>query len=260
MTQDTIESFIRKYSDKAGLEGFSDVKSTAARASSLGFTSAANSRLAQFWEDFQPTPAHAARYADAYPACFFLPWKGLHRTLNTLDLWFEPAAYYAGAIPGEQLPWLEVFEMQREDLPTPDDLVDLLNPGVLTGERYRLTARLVGAAAEEFLFDDPSIARRYTYFTRGSWPDVPRRQTVRNHVREFMSQFFVVAPRAAFTTAAHRKDWIVRARTDVQALEARTVAPDDPLVVRAVRGGVLVVAAWGDEATELNAVASQLKV
>jgi hypothetical protein len=41
---------------------------------------------------------------------------------------------------------------------------------------------------------------------------------------------------------------------------AQKVPPNDPLVVRFVNGGALVVAAWGDEAAELNDRVKALKI
>ena len=129
VTHDTIAGFIERHSGIGDSSAFSGIKSTAQRAVALGFTSSADSRLLAFLEDFRATPHQETHYGEHYPQCFFLPWAGLHRVLDTLDLWIDLPEFYAGAIPPEQIPWMEIFERRWEDRPLPRDFVDMIWPG-----------------------------------------------------------------------------------------------------------------------------------
>lgn len=75
--------------------------------------------------------------------------------------------------------------------------------------------------------------------------------------REFQEDLFVVAPAEAFNTT---QSWIRRAR-ELSFLEIKvTTPPNDPLVVKAVEGGVLVVASWGGEAKYINELINKLNI
>lgn len=270
VTSDTINAFVQRHSGTANSDAFSSAKSTAQRLGQLGFGSSANSRVAEFLEDFRATPHLSALYEEQYPQCYFLPWRGLHRVLQSLGLWFDSAKNYAGAVPEEQLPWLEIFELQPEHRPRPDDFGHAVHP-----QRFNLFA---GAAAlvacspdfhvSDYLSREESqrlilaLGRRTTTRTISleTLTGTTDRDILRDRWTEFCSEFFVVAPREAFTTAKAENDWFARTRQWLTDAFDATLAPDDPLVVRPVHGGVLVVAAWGDEAAELNKIARDLKV
>lgn len=267
VAQETIESFVKRHGAAADFEALRD---TAARASKLGFNSAANGRLVEFWQDFQPDPRLKAHYEEAYPSSFFLPWKALHRTLDTLKLWLEPAENYTGAIPGEQLPWLEIFELQPDDEILPTDAKGLTGRydrlgDVLTGAAIMYRLGTMATATSAVLNYERQVGDDWHYATAGSRATEmlqhPGNRGMRDRLIDAWSEatrkLFVVAPPEAFKTDM---DWLERLSRMVDAQNVVKVAPDDPLVIRFCRGGALVVAAWGDEAAELNAVARELNV
>lgn len=76
----------------------------------------------------------------------------------------------------------------------------------------------------------------------------------------FLFQNLVVAPKNAFLGGVSlegrmHNDWIKKGPSP------KRFTPDpDPLVIRAVHGGVLVIAAWGDEAQALNQINEELGI
>jgi hypothetical protein len=197
-------------------------------------------------------------YREKYPSSLFLPWPALHAVIKTLDLWVDLPEHYMGAVPAEQLPWMEIFELDADDsvrvgevgamLDTQDARsIDLLE-GVLQmredpiGSEMMPMMRNLSGAAREIVF-----SRQHGL-----------NQLIRDRWKEATSSFFVVAPKEAFRS---RQDWLARFRKLLQdASTEPTVAPDDPLVIRFCRGGCLVVAAWGDEATAINQLTRDLKI
>jgi hypothetical protein len=246
-TAPRIDDFIKAQFAKSTAESFSGIKSSADRLARLGFRSSANSRYADFLEAFRSTPLRSARYAELYPNCCFLPWPAFHAVLKTLDLWCDLPEFYAGAVPEEQIPWMEIFELRLTDQPEYMDFPAILG------------------------FDDAEVRElegsRRGRFMRAAWygdtadPEFGNSNRLVRVTHELLKpmreSFFVVAPKEAFTTT---KDYITRLRKMVSATTSPTVAPNDPLVIRFVNGGALVVAAWGDEAAELNAITRELGI
>lgn len=247
-----IDEFIKSQFAKSKEESFSGIKSSADRLGRLGFKSSANSRYADFLEAFRSTPRLSASYAERYPNCCFLPWKAFHAVLKTLDVWCDLPEFYAGAVPEEQIPWMEIFELDPSDGPRFEDFCGLLEVDMRGDDSRRVAfmqhawtgdATLEAVYAGWRLFDTTHFQAQF--------------RTMNHFLQPIRSSFFVVAPKEAFTTT---KDYITRLREMVTAALEPTVAPNDPLVIRFVNGGALVVAAWGDEAAELNAITRDLKI
>lgn len=249
-TPQRIDAYIKRLFGKVESADFSGIRSTANRAEALGFKRAANSRYAEFLEDMRGTPELVAHYAERYPASLFLPWKAFHHVIRALDLWCELPEFYTGSIPEEQLPWMEIFELDPDDRIEPGDL-DGMIPG--TAERYSQIIQYAirrqfnavqfcpSAPWDGWSFQEAQraiiLSGRYSRPIRDLWG--PARES-----------FFVVAPPEAFSTT---EDFLSRMRrlvTDIAEMDK--VAPNDPLIVRMCRGGVLVVAAWGEEGAWLN--------
>lgn len=261
-TPPRIDKFIERQLAKVKSADFSGIRSTASRAAALGFTSSANSRYVEFLEGFHTTPALAAHYADRYPLCCFLPWEAFHATLKALQLWCELPEFYAGAIPDSELTMLELFPgVDPDDAPRPADVARML-PELLPVFRERLEVVVRSLSRSG---DNPYR----TYEGRGRYDGTAsewqREIIVRGRmvgpVHRFWSEasdsFFVVAPPEAFTS---NEDWLSRFRRLMPDVETDpTTPPDDPLVVRFVNGGVLVVASWGDEGAWLNNAVKELE-
>lgn len=246
-TAPTIKSFIEQQFAIVRSEDFSGIKHMAERLDQFGFKRSANLRYAGFLEAFQANPLLADHYAERYPNCFFLPWKAFHTVRRTLDLWCDLPEFYCGAVPGEQIPWLEAFSLHPDDAPfvrfdrsVEDDLPwvddDFLSALEFPEATTRLLQYSLGGA----------VGAHVRWLSKLSQP-----------LREFRREFFVVAPAQAFSTT---EDWLERTRKMAMAAMEETSPPPDPLVIRFCRGGCLVVAAWGDEATELNELVKTLNL
>jgi hypothetical protein len=225
-----IDKLLKSFSEEASSEAYSTARRSADAAARLGFKSSANLRYAAFLEDFRVPEDLAEHYQENYPSCFFLTWRGFHALRRTLDLWCELPEHYAGAVPDAQLPWMDLFELYEGDRPGLEDDAALLQipPEQLRRVRAHST---------------------YNYSILGEYQHV------------FCSSFFVLAPKEAFRTAAGKMDWIARYRSAQEKVSTdATTPPEDPLIIRFCQGGALVVAAWGDEAVELNKITQALKL
>lgn len=234
-TTQRIDDFIKRKLSEAVSDDGSGIIDSSARAAQLGFVNAANVRYSAFLEAFRSSPQLTETYRESHPNCLFLPWPAFHAVIKALDLWVDLPEHYMGAVPPEQLPWLEIFEIGEHDLVSQcrQDIEGLM-PGC-DGMRIE------------------SLLRSRIPFQTGSAKD-----KLDGFWREARDSFFVVAPPEAFRT---EEDWLARFRKlAAQVSTALTVAPDDPLVIRFCFGGALVVAAWGDEAAALNEITKELKL
>ncbi len=241
-----IDTFVKKHLTEAKSESAITVSDTARSAAKHGFTTCANVKYAAFLEAFRSLPELTAKYAEKYPACQFLPWAAFHAIRKSLKLACDLPEFYAGAVPPEQIPWMDVFELEEEDGASPDDATALLE----TSAQHAVYLRTVCdpyAREPEFLDIHPAF-RLAASQDRFAAP-------IRTMYRLFREQFLVLAPPEAFTTT---DDFIRRFQLALDAATRPTNAPNDPLVVKPCKGGVLVVAAWGDEAAYLNQAVKEL--
>lgn len=234
-TNQRIDAVIRTLFERAGSESFSVVKSSAEAARRHGFDNCANSRLAGFLEDFRASPLRS-HYEDRYPACCFLTNSGLLGLMKSLSLWCDLPENYIGAIPPEQLPWLDVFSLSPDDSPDAAALFELCG----------------------FAEDAAAQLARIGSGSRWGFNDEQKNRAIIAAIRQFRNSFMVIAPPEAFQTT---EDFLTRTRRLAAAVQLKqTTPPDDPLVIRFVRGGALVVAAWGEEAAVLNAAAREFNI
>lgn len=249
-TPQRIDEFIKRKLAEAESAAGSGISDSADRAVRLGFVNCANSRYSEFLAAFRSSSHLTETYRERYPSSLFLPWAALHAVIKALDLWLELPEHYMGAVPPEQLPWLEIFELDPNDTVAAEDLDGLL-PG-LNAEHSRLLQLAICRVFHDF----DTMYRRAEAWSSSS--EIQRAITqserlsrsVRDLWRSARNSFFVVAPKEAFSTT---EDFLSRLRRlATEAVTETTIAPDDPLVIRFCRGGCLVVAAWGDEAAELN--------
>lgn len=262
-TPQRIDDFIKQKLSVANSADGSGIIDSATRAARLGFAGAANVRYSSYLEAFRSSPQLTSMYSEKYPNSLFLPWPALHAVIKSLDLWVELPEHYQGAVPPEQLPWMEIFELDQEDYLRGSDIRGMLPRAEERSLRlfdWAVTDRW-GNEHERFeanygrKFDielDPTERQR----------DIIQLGRMTRPVHDLWGQaresFFVVAPPDAFNTT---EDWLSRLRRLMTfTATAPTVAPDDPLVIRFCHGGALVVAAWGDEAAYLNELTRELKL
>ena len=250
-TPQRIDDFIKHKLSVAGSAAGSGIIDSSARAAQLGFVNAANVRYSKYLEAFRSSPQLTETYREKYPNSLFLPWKALHAVIKVLDLWVDLPEHYTSAVPSEQLPWMEIFELDPVDIIRPEEVGDML-PDV----RREWVSMVEGALRPYSSYD---------------WSDYQPSKSALNdsHLHrekaallvvweQARSSFFVVAPPEAFSTT---EDWLERfRRLIVNPLHSVKIPPNDPLVIRFCRGGALVVAAWGDEAAELNEITKALKL
>lgn len=263
-TYQRIDEFIKAQFAKASSADFSGIKHSAQRAAQLGFKSSANSRYAEFLEAFQSTPHLATRYEKKYPQCVFLPWAAFHAVRRALGLWCDLPENYAGAVPEEQMPWMEVFTLEDEDMVrVVGDLGALLerkDTPFLSAVAHVLNLNY-GHRWESHLdyhMDSRLVSYLSVRMTEQLIGNDRTRRALARYGRQMVESFFVIAPPEAFIT---KEDWITRFNKVVDEAETESkTPPNDPLVVRFVHGGALVVAAWGDEAAALNEITRSLNL
>jgi len=254
-----IDTFIKSKLKEAQSADFSGLKSSAEAARSHGFTACANSRYADFLAAMSGAQDQVSYYAEKYPACFFLPWTALNATLTALNLWCDLPKHYTGAIPPGQLPYLDIFSLDPSDTVQARELLQLINDGSL---REDLWLGLLAQRTTHFYDREPG-ADDWQYFNhqpRFEFERLPpaTRQALHRAVDEFQGSWFVIAPPAAFNVT---EDWRARTRRLlIDATPKKEPPPNDPLVVRFVHHGCLVVSAWGEEAAELNAAVNALNI
>ena len=251
-----IKPFIDGVFEVLASEASSSIKHSATSAVRHGFSASANSRFAAFLEDFRSNPRLVERYREDYPNCVFLPWKGIHRLLAVLDLWFEQPQHYVGAVPESQLPWMDLFEWADKDRdePTVSDWQDLITPehrqDRSNGGEYR-RGFIQGCWGGHF----PHEVQRNINYARIEYGE--KIEATREGMKAFREGFFVLAPKEAFNT---EDSFIKRMQDAAKPVVISTIAPNDPIVVRPCYGGCLCVAAWGDEAAELNKLTQTLNL
>ncbi len=261
-----IDDYVKRHLAEARSGESTAAIESARAAAKHGFTACANSRYAAFLEAFRSSPRLAADYAERYPASVFLPWPAFHNVRKALKLSCDVPQHYAGAVPPEQIPWLDLFDFQNEDEALLSDAADLLE---FTGDKAIQLAVVIDPSSHREVRDMNSIPSyesyavmyammgfRWSQRDRMGSPD-ERPIRIRESYQTFQESLFVLAPPEAFTTP---KDFITRFREGVEAATRPTVAPNDPLVIRFCKGGCLVVAAWGDEAAELNARVAEIGI
>lgn len=256
-----IDTFIKSKLTEARSDSYSGLRSSAETARSHGFTACANSRYADFLAAMSAAQDQVSYYAAKYPACFFLPWTALNATITALNLSCDLPKHYTGAIPPGQLPYLDIFSLDPADTVRHSELLQLINDGSLNLPFWR--GILNGGHSFSNRLDDP-FEREDSIREGLAARDIFRsfrldqRQALQNAVADFQTSWFVVAPPAAFNVA---EDWRARTRRLLTtATPKREPPPDDPLVIRFVHHGCLVVAAWGEEAAELNATVASLNI
>jgi hypothetical protein len=271
-SQQRIDQWLRLHFEQAASADFSLVKESAESAARNGFKNCANLRYVEFLEAFRDAPHLTAHYTEHYPDCCFLGWKALRVLLRSLELWFELPEHYAGAIPPSLMPWIDLFELRKEDSFTVEEIQELLgcqdyatNPeslGVLFHLDMVARCTTYGGRKEMQLMDRSAVATdRLRAQPRLSLSDYARQEeTLMRHIERATDSLFVVAPPEAFTTFHKGKDFISRFRSLADAPgEVPTIPPNDPLVVRLCKGGCLVVTAWGDEAAFINEAVRHMK-
>lgn len=258
-TQICIDAFIKAKLKEAKSDAFSGLKSSAEAALSHGFTACANSRYADFLEVMSAAQDQVSYYAEKYPACYFLPWTALNATMKALNLWCDLPKHYTGAIPPGQLPYLDIFSLDSKDAVEPVEMLKLINDGSLNEDMWQQFLAVVDGIPRH-LSNPFQIEENWPLIRLHDFSKLPPAimQAIKNAVNEFQNSWFVIAPPAAFNVS---EDWRSRARRALaEATPKKEPPPNDPLVVRFVRHGCLVVSAWGDEAAELNAVVNSINI
>ncbi len=256
-----IDGYIAKLFKEAKSDNYLAMKSSADAAAVHGFVNCANTRYVDFLKEYNDTPVRAY-YEEHYPQCTFLPWKSFRSLLDAMQLWLDLPRHYVGAIPPEQLPWLDMFSMNPEDMVSASEIINIVDV------ELSHIARLTLQSFDEYAFCKKhglhEIHHLHDLYRMDDVGSDARRDreiidTLRDKLKPFIEQFqqsfFVVAPQQAFNVTMD-----FRKRLEELLIEEHrpTIPPDDPLVVRFVQHGCLVVAAWGDEAATLNQLVNDI--
>jgi hypothetical protein len=255
-TPQRIDDFIKRKLSEANSADGSGIIDSSNRAAQFGFVNAANVRYSRFLEAFRSSPQLTEMYREKYPNSLFLPWKALHAVLKSLELSLDLPEFYRGAVPSEQLPWMEIFELDPADATRHWEVHEIM-PQVSNDARRRLEMVI-----KQFHDFDPNMVRSWGMGAHASQTEIVQMGRMAAPAKaywdELQTSFFVVAPPAAFSTV---DDWLKRfSELARRAHEQMTNPPPDPLVIRFCHGGALVVAAWGNEAAALNEITKELKL
>ena len=277
--------------------GVTDIKHTSSTLKNLGFSSCANVKYTDFLQSFEGRKSIVEKYAESYPSSIYLPWAALQKVVTSLKLRVDRADRYVGAVPEAQLPYLEMFELLDEDTPTHKDFVEALKIRSYKDpenflEQYKTTTTTsnsgyyatVGEATRELLHKPEDIIKKIEmYHTYQDSTDLDMQYGLREvlvrrfrnekvleefittvndiYKNDFANNYYVVAPPTAFNS---EQSWANRSLgkivTKVVDKIIETTPPPDPLVIKPCNEGVLVVAAWGDEASTLNKLVAELNI
>jgi len=291
--------------------GVCDVKHTSQTLKSLGFGSCANVRYSEFILSFEGRQDLVKKYSEKYESCIFLPWAALQKVVTSLDLRVDRADRYIGGVPEGQLPYIQIFELEKQDEASMEDFVEALkirsfedpdhithdrigtntNSGYMLDPSFRSRVLPVLSnpdnivkyieALNEYranmanMADDPSFDFN-SYLSRDEAREKHNKlslirkssegrvfENIVNEVyrTDFIQNYYVVAPPTAFNSGC---SWAHRAKSKIATTVIdeiiENIPPNDPLVIKPCKGGVLVVAAWGDEAGELNELVNNLNL
>lgn len=272
--EERIDVFIKKKHEVSDSNEFDALKGSADSAVKHGFGQASNVRYANFLATFREEPELAAKYKEAYPNSSFLPWAALHAVMKSMNLWLDLPKHYLGAVPDEQLPWMDLFELNKEDCVRGGDILALLQ----SKEGSNADKAIKNAFDRGFQKKDQSeldqieVANEIRVDSHAWTPrnfeyeySLKRRimeldgveDVIKQCIKDVESSFFVVAPSDAFGV---EEDFIARFRkANIEMLKPK-IPPNDPLVIRFVKGGCLIVAAWGDEGARMNQIAEELSI
>lgn len=266
----TIESFIQRHLSASRAEAFTSQKEAADNAKRHGFTACANVRYTDAMSAFKARPELRTVYEECYPASIFLPWEAFHFIRKGMKLNCDLPRFYAGAVPPEQLPWMDAFEFREEHNPKADDFIRLMEArsdmesrikSAISGSVEKPSRRefeaVTRAKSEADIMAFYQMEMSRVMGISGIIRDNPLDDVIKFAFKQMSSGFFVMAPMEAFTT---QSDFIDRTIKGITAIMRTTVAPNDPLVIRFCKGGCLTVCAWGDEGEEINRLAREAGV
>lgn len=254
----SIETFIEKAKQGTDTELHAD------RLKALGFGKSANVKLDTFYKAFNTQTELHAYYAAQYPQCQFITMEALHELCKAMDLWVDLPAHYTGDVPAEQLPWLEVFELEKNDGGSAKDLLAFtrITKGFSEQKKFNVERALTA------LFDIPQLIERFIDPVTNPYGDryyhnvtpleayFRGNENMRSMMQEFRDSMFVVAPKVSF---AVEKPWIERFNKLAEdAVEADNKAVSDPLVIHFCREGALIIAAWDKEGEAILEAANRL--
>jgi hypothetical protein len=278
---DRIDSFINHYEVYGRSEGFHQETLMCNRLAAVGFKSSASIKLNDFHRKFVANPELREHYLAKYPTSRFIPMAGLLATISTMKLSIDLAEYYAGGVPDSQAKLITDFELKERDFPDTKGLYhlaglapiqfemdqeacekahkkmieDIKNTVDVNFGRISVTAFNRIMSENRDCFNGELDCRKLTNsVNKEGWMKV-HLKPFNKFFEQFRSEFFVVAPPTAFTKD---KDFVKRFREQVDASTQKLPIPKDPLVLRFVPGGALIVASWGDEAEFINGVVNEL--
>tara|TARA_R110000744_G_scaffold113641_3_gene212767 strand:+ start:1050 stop:1940 length:891 start_codon:yes stop_codon:yes gene_type:complete len=281
---DTIEQYVQNQSDRAIKQ--SDLITHTKRQEALGFTGTELSKRTKELGTLFSEPELQAKYAKKYPGCVFLPWSALHMIRINLNIGLDIAENYRGAIPAPQLKAMELFDMEKakEDSPKVGEFIERLASSIhldffkACAPILKASNQLIDGEISEADFNQVYInhsenlkekleAIRKTL--KGSFDvilpldsrkaiDVIQAtfEKIKAEHASACNGFVVLAPFQSFTTGV--VDLVERCKRIItQGAMNMGILKRDPLALKFVSGGALVVAAWGNEADELNRIAQE---
>jgi len=279
---ETIAAFVERNVKEATSPSFLVDQENAKRAEKLGFTKTSDNRLAAYRSSFLEYPHLREKYEKDYPNSRFLPWAGFHAVRKALNLHTDTLNHYRGAVPPSQLGYMEAFELQPVHNVNKAEILCLMDcdstgkgaaPRIsdAAAEMSTYRARIRGVAKQNasvvisdfsFMYNGAEAAREREDYKRrrAEYEETmfeSHSKRLESNCTTMQNQMFILAPNAAFDV---KDDFIERCKKDGTSATQILPVPHDPLVVKFVQGGALVVASWGDEAAHLNEICRDLGI
>ncbi len=206
------------------------------RLSALGFGATKEAKMAANHKNevakAKEQVSFIEKYRVDYPFNKFITEKQVEEICKKHGLLKGDSSMYTGFIPEKNLKQIEDFKLEKEDL---DDTY--IKWGIDSINSFN---DLINMLATDSRVLTSSTDRRFgkSFLTRSS----PKKEEV---VKESKIQFQICAPAKDFNT-------------NHATLTNGYILIPDPIVLAKVKGGYLIVTAWGDEASDENVVNEQM--
>ena len=174
-------------------------------------------------------------YRGKYPFNKFITEAQVGEINQKYNLICAPISRYTGFVPQAKLALIEKFSVNKED--KMDDQIKIIkwrHSGIDTHEKKEINKLYPGLVIPKYMFSEMGP---YVLFN-GNMIFVDKYEKIYNN------SFFICAPSKDIDRSGLKKIG------NLFKIATTFKAPPDPVVLYPVRGGYLIIAKWGDEASD----------